>query len=103
MHPSITKLNGAANDTVSVSDYGDADDKTEVEVKLGKDDVNGRGTVGPKVDSGVASADSTEVGSPQDDPLGTYVGSATWEERTWKEITRLREDMFWARFVAVRS
>lgn len=26
-----------------------------------------------------------------------YVGDATWEERTWKELTRLREDMFWAR------
>jgi hypothetical protein len=26
-----------------------------------------------------------------------YVGDGTWEERTWKELTRLREDMFWAR------
>ncbi|KAF8155776.1 hypothetical protein B0H34DRAFT_798897 [Crassisporium funariophilum] len=26
-----------------------------------------------------------------------YVGDATWEERTWKELVRLREDMFWAR------
>lgn len=31
-------------------------------------------------------------------PDGTpYVGDGTWEERTWKEITRLREDAFWAR------
>jgi len=31
-------------------------------------------------------------------PDGTpYVGDGTWEERTWKELTRLREDMFWAR------
>lgn len=31
-----------------------------------------------------------------------YVGDATWEERTWKELTRLREDMFWARVGGVR-
>jgi len=31
-------------------------------------------------------------------PDGTpYVGDTTWEERTWKELTRLREDAFWAR------
>ena len=31
-------------------------------------------------------------------PDGTpYVGDGTWEERTWKELTRLREDVFWAR------
>ena len=31
-------------------------------------------------------------------PDGTpYVGDGTWEERMWKEITRLREDAFWAR------
>ena len=28
---------------------------------------------------------------------GTYVTDATWEERTWKEIVKLREDMYWAR------
>ncbi|GJE94800.1 hypothetical protein PsYK624_109740 [Phanerochaete sordida] len=28
---------------------------------------------------------------------GTYVGNATWEERTWKELVKLREEMFWAR------
>jgi Rab guanine nucleotide exchange factor SEC2 len=26
-----------------------------------------------------------------------YVGDGTWEERTWKELVRLREEMFWAR------
>jgi hypothetical protein len=26
-----------------------------------------------------------------------YVSDGTWEERTWKELVRLREDMFWAR------
>ena len=36
-------------------------------------------------------------------PDGTpYVGDGTWEERTWKELTRLREDMFWARLGCAR-
>ena len=36
-------------------------------------------------------------------PDGTpYVGDGTWEERTWKELTRLREDMFWARMGGVQ-
>ncbi|KAF8887580.1 hypothetical protein BD779DRAFT_1672710 [Infundibulicybe gibba] len=26
-----------------------------------------------------------------------YVGDAAWEERTWKEVVRLKEEMFWAR------
>jgi hypothetical protein len=35
---------------------------------------------------------------PRFAPDGTpYVGDGTWEERTWKELTRLREDAFWAR------
>ncbi|KAJ7108744.1 hypothetical protein C8R44DRAFT_884781 [Mycena epipterygia] len=31
-----------------------------------------------------------------------YVGDVTWEERTWKELVRLREDMFWARIGGLR-
>ncbi|KAF6745016.1 hypothetical protein DFP72DRAFT_1018276 [Ephemerocybe angulata] len=33
----------------------------------------------------------------------SYIGDATWEERTWKELARLKEDMFWARIGARRS
>ena len=32
-----------------------------------------------------------------------YVGDGTWEEKTWKELVRLREDMFWARVGRVRD
>lgn len=32
-----------------------------------------------------------------------YVGETTWEERTWKEVIRIREEMFWARIGGVRS
>lgn len=31
-----------------------------------------------------------------------YVGETTWEERTWREIVKLRENMFWARVGGVR-
>ena len=33
---------------------------------------------------------------------GVYVGDTTWEERTWKEVVRLRENMFWARIGGMR-
>lgn len=96
---SITKINGITNDAVSVSDYGDADDKTEVEIQLGKGDLKTK----PNPEFPAPIAQENSDGAPQDDPIGLYVGSATWEERTWKEIIRLREDMFWARIGAVRD
>lgn len=44
-----------------------------------------------------------EEQQPESAPDGTpYVGDGTWEERTWKELTRLREDMFWARMGGVQ-
>lgn len=33
---------------------------------------------------------------PEEDE-GAFVGDATWEERTYKEIVKLREQLFWAR------
>ena len=32
-----------------------------------------------------------------------FASDATWEERTWKELVRLREDMFWARIGGIRA
>jgi Rab guanine nucleotide exchange factor SEC2 len=32
----------------------------------------------------------------------TYVGDATWEERTWKELVKIKEEMFLARIGALR-
>ena len=37
-----------------------------------------------------------------EDVPGMYVGNSTWEERTWKELVRLREEMFWARIGGLR-
>ena len=38
----------------------------------------------------------------KDEEAGAFVGETTWEERTWKEIVRLREEMFWARIGGLR-
>ncbi|KAI0754433.1 hypothetical protein C8Q80DRAFT_1226504 [Daedaleopsis nitida] len=45
------------------------------------------------------SVETAEAAEEQDS--GQYVGDATWEERTYKELMRLREEMFWARIGAV--
>lgn len=43
-----------------------------------------------------------EVQPKNEEDSEVYVGDATWEERAWKELARLREDMFWARVGGVR-
>lgn len=32
-----------------------------------------------------------------------FASDATWEDRTWKEVMRLKEDMFWARIGGIRA
>lgn len=56
-------------------------------------------TASPLGNVGVGKSDkSDKPAEPEYAPDGMpYVGDGTWEERTWKELTRLREDMFWAR------
>jgi hypothetical protein len=44
----------------------------------------------------------TAVSKEEEKDKGTYVGDTTWEERTWKELVRLKEDMFWARVGGLR-
>ncbi|KAF7303099.1 Sec2p domain-containing protein [Mycena kentingensis (nom. inval.)] len=48
--------------------------------------------------------DEEEESSKEEDPNGeVYIGDVTWEERTWKELVKLREEMFWARVGGVRN
>ncbi|KAI9510324.1 proline-rich protein [Russula earlei] len=63
----------------------------------------------PSLSRGASGADSPRKSKldgfeePMFAPDGTpYVSDGTWEERTWKELTRLREDMFWARLGSIR-
>lgn len=51
----------------------------------------------PVIGNGAAE----ELGKP-DAMNGPFVSDGSWEERTWKEIVRLKEDMFWARIGGVR-
>ncbi|KAJ7599382.1 proline-rich protein [Mycena floridula] len=36
------------------------------------------------------------------DDKEVYVGDTTWEERTWKDLVRLKEDLFWSRVGGLR-
>lgn len=47
--------------------------------------------------SEVMRSEAEDEGEP-----GTYVGNSTWEERTWEELVKLREEMFWARIGGTR-
>ncbi|KAH9941766.1 uncharacterized protein BXZ73DRAFT_41547 [Epithele typhae] len=51
--------------------------------------------------SEVSQTDAEDALSPEPEDNGQFVGDATWEERTYKELMRLREEMFWARMGAV--
>jgi Rab guanine nucleotide exchange factor SEC2 len=55
-----------------------------------------------QTDTPLASLEKEEKDAVNTDDTEVYVGEGTWEERTWKELTRLREDMFWARVGGVR-
>ena len=66
--------------------------------------VNGVQEEGEVVDAEEARLEEEEQTKKEEEKTGvTYVGDATWEEKTWKEIVRLREDMFWARMGGVRE
>lgn len=58
----------------------------------------GNHTNGTAGDSTVAVPSQTDEGADSE----VYVGDTTWEERTWKELVKLKEDMFWARVGGLR-
>ncbi|TFK38058.1 hypothetical protein BDQ12DRAFT_683895 [Crucibulum laeve] len=61
--------------------------------------VNGAGQ--HVVDREVVSGDKEKT-TLEDEEKEGFVGNLTWEERTWKELVRLREEMFWARVGGLR-
>ncbi|TFK26140.1 hypothetical protein FA15DRAFT_703121 [Coprinopsis marcescibilis] len=92
------------------TNISDEDLKTATQNSFNKQDskaVNGVATVNetkaeliesPTTEHG-ASEESGEA-DPEDKEI--YIGDATWEERTWKHIVRLREEMYWARIGGTR-
>ncbi|KAJ6582960.1 proline-rich protein [Mycena vulgaris] len=81
-------------------------------------DADGETVIVPRVDSPVPEEPPKAENAPADEGREekvpdtkeeedeheheAYVGDVTWEERTWKELVRLREDMFWARIGGLR-
>ncbi|KAF8636937.1 hypothetical protein AX17_003188 [Amanita inopinata Kibby_2008] len=57
---------------------------------------------GPGSEAEAKNEEEDKEQEGREDEKEVYVGEATWEERTWKELVRLREDMFWARIGALR-
>ncbi|PSS32042.1 hypothetical protein PHLCEN_2v2187 [Hermanssonia centrifuga] len=78
-----------SHEILSTSSPGELSDSEHVETEAHLEDVGSR------------------VQAPLDDEKvseepGAYVTDSTWEERTWKELVKLRQDMFWARVGGVR-
>lgn len=61
----------------------------------------------PEKDSARSSTENEKCVDPGTKLTSTdaqiFASDATWEERTWKEVARLREEMFWARVGSLRE
>ncbi|KAH8113898.1 hypothetical protein DFH11DRAFT_1509987 [Phellopilus nigrolimitatus] len=84
-------------DASGVSDYGDGDADALGE-KQARRRAGGAGDGEGKLDGNARAGADLDA-----DARAEYVGEATWEERTWRELVRLREDMYWARVGGVRG
>ena len=86
------------------SDHSDEGQKVETKDSSEPSAVSGEldeKQLRPREDKSAKQA-GAEPEAESDAGPGPYVSDATWEERTWKEIVRLREDMFWARVGGLR-
>ncbi|KAF8137278.1 proline-rich protein, partial [Boletus edulis] len=52
---------------------------------------------------GCASVDTASTKRSSSTEEEGFASDATWEERTWKELVRLKEEMFWARIGGIRA
>ena len=50
----------------------------------------------------VAKQENAKVDNVENENTEVYIGDATWEERTWKELVKMRETLFWARVGCLR-
>lgn len=92
----VVPINGVGGGVNGVSPLAVASVKEKiepvVEEESEKENISVDVNVGEKGEKGQGAGVDGEI----------YVGEATWEERTWKELVRLREEMFWARIGGVR-
>ena len=54
-------------------------------------------------DDGCTSVDTSSTKQSSGTEGEGFASDATWEERTWKVLVRLKEDMFWARIGGIRA
>ncbi len=106
--------------TIVEAPVGAQDVPAEADAEKDLSEVNGAGptilskeiTEEPSIVNGVDEKELSDAESEQQENEMSeekekngpgYVGDGTWEEKTWKELVRLREDMFWARVGRVRD
>ncbi|KIK68711.1 hypothetical protein GYMLUDRAFT_68555 [Collybiopsis luxurians FD-317 M1] len=87
------KVNGAVTE-VTEGTLDKKEENTDVPVESASKDASLEEKIDPSQESNTAEQEGS--GYP-------YVGSTTWEERTWKEIIRLKEGMYWARVGGVQA
>jgi len=54
-------------------------------------------------DDGCTSVDTASTKQSSGTEGEGFASDVTWEERTWKVLVRLKEDMFWARIGGIRA
>jgi len=94
------KIDAPVPSTVELNVNGpDIPDKAKTNGEINGAHVNGV-VENEKVDPNAQALEEKEI---EETDRRQYVGDCTWEEKTWKELVRLREDMFWARVGGFRS
>ncbi|RDB30584.1 Rab guanine nucleotide exchange factor SEC2 [Hypsizygus marmoreus] len=101
-----TKSDGSDKGEEEVKGVGDrivvaSEPEKEITVEEGTDTKTDGEQTRPDDERATKLDDDKETNS--DDNREVYIGDATWEERTWNEIVRLREEMFWARIGGLRQ
>ncbi|KAL7277272.1 hypothetical protein ACG7TL_009125 [Trametes sanguinea] len=105
----------ATTETPTLAEQQREEDKSDVQTQVIRDAPSETATATVTPDGGSVAEEETVAGAEAEtettestkedekerDDGARYVGDATWEERTYKELVRLREEMFWARIGAV--
>jgi hypothetical protein len=95
-----THINGDVEEAITSSESAPDESSSPVIDTDSEDKTKAQLTETRRNDDAVelASLESKNVGEDGE----VYIGDTTWEERTWKEVVKLREDMFWARVGGLR-
>jgi len=103
----VAQTGEAAKDSTLVFDAGDHHDDEAAAMPSSEEESGTKTEVSETVVSTLVNGDiksepSRASEEREDESSEVYIGDATWEERTWKEVIRLKEVMFWARVGGIR-